>query len=96
MSAREAPEFCKLTLVDNCSGGSEEQMLKEAKTVKTVLVTVALRRTQGKQESSREMGQKSSQLPSSIKFSYILLISQIFECYRIRQRNFQGIDIFRT
>lgn len=56
MSAREAPEFCKLTLVDNCSGGSEEQMLKEAKTVKTVLVTVALRRTQGKQESSREMG----------------------------------------
>lgn len=56
MNAREAPEFCKLTLVDNCSGGSEEQMLKEAKTVKTVLVTVALRRTQGKQESSREMG----------------------------------------
>lgn len=56
MNAREAPEFCKLPLVDNCSGRSEDQMLKEAKTVKTVLVTAVLMRTQGEQESSRELG----------------------------------------
>lgn len=48
MNAREAPEFC--------SDGSEDQALKEAKTVKTVLMTVVLRKTQGEQESSRELG----------------------------------------
>ena len=48
MNASSAPEFC--------SCGLEDQTLKEEKTVKTVLVIVVLKKTQGEQESSRELG----------------------------------------